>query len=272
MPTVIPSSDLDDICDFLEYEAFLKGECSLSSVITEDDDDNERLSSIKALLEHRLNLYNPYAPFEIKRGKIKSKFKTDISKEKNLHYLFCLHYSLNGAPKVSRDISTLFENIVDNSLKQYLQTSSSILTSFGDTDSNIESKIRHMLNETNEKMGDLSLIPRFAKDGGVDIVTYKSLDKRGNQIIILTDATLGKRSWKEKVVAVKVNLWTKYIHFHVNPITCLALARIIPTEVFFETSANNGLLFDRSRIVGLYTPSDPLTQILQNWKTSVCDS
>ena len=114
-------------------------------------------------------------------------------------------------------------------------------------------------------------MPAHAKDGGIDIVTYKPLDERGNQIIVLTDATIGK-NWKEKHVYSKIQHWGQYIHFKNNPITCLAIAGIIPTENFHSASRDNGLLFDRTRIMGYYVPQDKIQEDLEHWRTQLCIS
>lgn len=275
MKRSLPSNNKYDICDFLEYYTFIDGECDIEEYYyssEEDDDyDSTQIDDIKSMLNRRLKLYYPYMPFRIHRNKIISMFSTDDLKNKNLHYLFCLYYSLYGGGKLSRKESTLFEIIVDVALKSYLNTQHSILTSFGDNELTIKEKIHELLNNTNELIGDLNLMPSHAKDGGIDIVTFKPLDDRGNQIIVLTDATLGK-NWGEKKVLSKLKHWLQYIHFKTEPLTCLALARIVPTERFHYASCDNGLLFDRTRIVSFYVPKNEIEQELSIWRAEICVS
>lgn len=277
--TTLSSSDISSICDYIEYTAFLKGQCGIDSYYTDDDnaDDEEASSStsqrkdIKTSLLQRLKLYGSYKPYKLKGDTVISNFDNDSLRQQNLHYLFCLYYSLNGGYQSTRDITTLFERIVESAIKNYLNTPCSILTSFGNNDQTIKEKIHKLVQETKESIGDLSLMPAHAKDGGIDIVTYKPLDERGNQIIVLTDATIGK-NWKEKHVYSKIQHWGQYIHFKNNPITCLAIAGIIPTENFHSASRDNGLLFDRTRIMGYYVPQDKIQEDLEHWRTQLCIS
>lgn len=275
----LPSNDRSIICDYIEYAAFIQGECSIDSYYEEEDnsDDNDESAStsqkkdIKDSLRQRLKLYGSYSPYRITENTVISNFDNDDLRKQNLHYLFCLHYSLLGGYKASREVSTLFERIVESAIKNYLNTSYSILTSFGNNELTIKEKIHKMVQDTKEVVGDLSLMPVHAKDGGIDIVTYKPLDERGNQIIVLTDATIGK-NWKEKNVYSKIKHWEQYVHFKNDPITCLAIVGIIPTENFHSASRDNGLLFDRTRIMGYYVPQDKIQEDLEIWRTLICIS
>lgn len=275
----LPSNNRSAICDYIEYTAFLRGKCSIDSYYIEDDnldDDDEssgtsQQNDIKDSLQRRLNLYGSYKPYRITGYTVVSNFDNEDLQKHNLHYLFCLHYSLLGGYQASREVTTLFERIVESAIKNYLNTSYSILTSFGNNEMTIKEKIKAFAYDANEMLVDLSLMPANAKDGGIDIVTYKPLDERGNQIIVLTDATIGK-NWQEKNVYSKIKHWEQYVHFKNDPITCLAIAGIIPTENFHYASRNNGLLFDRTRIMGYYVSQDQIQKDLENWRTQACIS
>lgn len=267
MTRSLPSNNKSDICDYLEYCAFLEGECNIEEYYTSEDDDSEdsnQIKDVKRILQDRLHLYAPYAPFRIDRNRIISTYQDEAQRLCELHYIFCVYYSLYGAQGVKRDDSTLFEQIVDIALKEYLHTSQSILTSFGNNEQTIKEKIHEFLRMTNEMLGDLSLMPSHAKDGGIDIITFKPLDNRGNQIIVMTDATLGKK-WTEKRVASKLAHWVQYIHFKAKPVPCLALTKIIPIEKFHDASVDNGLLFDRTRIVRNYSQNTSIQDKLKIW-------
>lgn len=277
MNAIIPSSNQSDICDYIEYYAFLYGECNIDIFYASDETNDEeenyktKIRDIHKILQNRLSLYNPFSPFKIQRNKIVSCFNTIELRTNNLHYLFCLHYSLYGGSQLTRAISTLFEYIVDSALKKYLNTPYSIMTSFGENEQSIKEKIHIFLQDTKERIGDLSLIPPHAKDGGIDIITFKPLDNRGNQIIILTDATLGK-NWQEKKVNSKLNHWNQYILFKTDPISCLAIAKIVPTERFHYASRDNGLLFDRARIMSNYSCQEAIQTDLEQWRSNLCVS
>lgn len=277
MNGILRSNSRYEICDNIEYQTFIKGSCNLSEYAGsyEGDDKEEendcQFLDILDILKNRLQLYEPYVPFHVEKNKIRSYFINDEMRKQNLYYLFCLFYSMNGGGNnLTRCESTLFEDIVDSALKTYLGTEYSVMTSFGDTELTIKEKIHHLLEKTNETIGNLETLPPHAKDGGIDVVTFKPLDNRGNQIMIFTDATLGK-NWKVKRVNSKLKHWKEYIHFKNDPITCLAVAKIIPQEEFHSASLDNGLLFDRARIVQNYQTRDDIQIRLNEWRTLKCD-
>jgi hypothetical protein len=249
---IINSSDtrLSSYCNFIEYNCFVNGEISFDEL--DINDYTSTLTNIIDELKRRLDLYDTFIPYEIKKNKIISKLP---NKEQYLYYFYCLYYSLKGGNSDSK-ITNIFEKISDLSLKNYFGTKSSIITSIGQHSGLLINKIDSITSKLFETIGNKEDIPPKAKDGSIDIITFKPIDKRGNQLICLTDATIGK-SWKDdKVVNIQLNKWKKIIHFKCEPTTCLSIVHVISREDFNTASDNNGLIFDRTRVVKYYYKSE----------------
>lgn len=263
-PKLVSSdTNISSYCDFIEYCCFAEDEIKFSDF--DINDSTPSLDDIKKELKTRLDLYSVFIPFEIKRHKIKSLLKT---KTDYLHYFYCLYYSLEGGTSV-RTVTNIFEKISDISLKNYFCTNNSITTSIGQNNVLLKNAIDDIRNKLGESKGSDEYIPSKAKDGGIDIITFKPIDNRGNQVICLTDATIGKNWRTEKNVISQLSSWTEFIHFKVTPITCLAIVHIVAPEDFHSSSKSNGLLFDRTRIMKFYDPNSTINTELINWQTSL---
>ena len=257
---IINSSDtkISSYCNFIEYNCFVNDEISFDEL--DISEYTSTLTSITDELKRRLDLYDTFSPYEIKKDKVISKLST---KETNLYYVYCLYYSLKGGNSDIK-ITNIFEKISDLSLKNYFGTKSSIITSIGQDSGLLINKIDSISDKLFETIGNKEDIPPKAKDGSVDIITFKPIDKRGNQLICLTDATIG-RNWKDdKVVNNQLNKWRDFIHFKNMPTTCLSIVHVISTEDFYLASKNNGLLFDRTRIVKYYYNSEFVNNIFDD--------
>ena len=259
----IPSSneDVSSYCNFIEYSCF----CYDYIEFSEFDTSELKLEDIKQELKRRLNLYGDFTPFEIKKDQIISLIN---KKEDFLQYFYCLYYSLKGGNSKSFN-TNIFELITDNSLKSYFNTSRSKITSIGLNSENLINCIDSIRMDLYEKKGSIEELSVHAKDGGIDIITYIPVDDRGNQIVCLTDATIGKNWRKEKKVTSKLNYWTKFIHFKVSPITCLSIVHITKDGEFFQASMDNGLIFDRARIMKFYRNDDNLKETLKGWLKTI---
>ena len=112
-------------------------------------------------------------------------------------------------------------------------------------------------------------LPAASNDRGVDVVGWKPLDRRGNQIIVFMQCAGGK-NWRSKTRDVIMRPWTqKYVGFHVEPTRAFATPIILSDpEDFEEVSLEGDLLFDRPRIYnhtfGLM-PSNALVIEISDW-------
>ncbi|WP_256007494.1 hypothetical protein [Pedobacter deserti] len=224
-----------------------------------------RLDDLIAELSRRLRLYGSFVPYKLEKNELISLLP---DKEENLHYFYCLYYAVKGGNSVAFN-TNIFELITDISLKNYFSTKTSKITSVGVTTTRLKASISVVRKTIKESKGNYSTIKAATKDGGIDIITYKALDDRGNQLVCLTDATIGKNWKREKKVIVKLSRWKDWIHFKVPPITCLSVVHVIDDVDFHSASRDNGLLFDRPRIMRNFTPEKRLTSTLKNWATTL---
>ena len=269
MRTTLPDSHLNTICDYAEYLSILEGEFDYNEIpLDENDKPVVEIADVISVLEERAKWYGSQVPFIVGKNKVERVINIDNLDNYN-HYLFCLYYALYGGAD-NKKASDIFELITDSALKKYVGTENSILTSFSvSSDRTMKEKIHTIIHETKENIGNIDYMPKKSKDGGIDIVTYKSLDNRGNQIIILTDATIGK-NWMNKCLAPKLESWREYIFFKVSPITCVSTVHVIDKDSIHNHSKGKGLLMDRTRIFRFYQVNDNLNTLLLNWKNEVC--
>lgn len=264
---ILTSSDtkVANYCNFIEYTCLTNGE-----ILYDEFDIGHSTSDLKSILDEltrRLVLYGDYKPYTILKDRIKSL----LNKNENLHYAYCLYYSLKGGTSDS-SITNIFEQITDISLKNYFSTDKSFITSIGMDRNILRNKIDDICSSINEDIGNKDHIPPQAKDGSIDIITYKPVDNRGNQLICLTDATIGK-NWKdEKMVNAQLDKWKQFVHFKAIPQTCLSIVHVITTEEFHHVCISNGLMFDRTRIIKYFFNSEFVSdtynqtiESLQSW-------
>ncbi|WMC07758.1 hypothetical protein [Elizabethkingia anophelis] len=263
-PVLVSSTSvLSSYCDFIEYCCFINNDMNFSEFDINDSSFTE--SDIIEELERRLLLYDSFQPYDIKKTKIVSLL---TEKEKYLHYLYCLYYALRGG--VSKvDITNIFETITDSCLKNYFNTDKSIIISIGQGKSLLKNKMAAIVDSLNETLGNCEEMPKSAKDGGIDIITFKPIDVRGNQFVCLTDATIGKNWKSEKIVKSKLDSWKEYIFFKVCPYTCLSIVHIVEPEEFHTASKNNGMIFDRARIMKYYKEESNIVNQLIVWSNSL---
>src|SRR5690606_5181411 len=146
----------------------------------EFDTDETRLQLHDVIdeLKRRLDLYGTFVPYEIQKKRVVSKIDDKMG---NLHYFYCLYYSIKGGSS-DRNVSNLFEEITDVCLLKYFGTDKSHLTSIGQNNSNLKKAIEQIPAIINEKKGSFEEVAIQAKDGGIDIITFKPLDNRSNKL------------------------------------------------------------------------------------------
>lgn len=259
LPVLVSSSDnLNSYCNFIEYSCFINETMLFSEF---DLTDGLDIKDVTQELNRRLALYHNFMPYKVEKDKVES-LLTD--KKDNLHYFYCLYFSVKGGTSDTGH-TNVFEMITDSSLKNYFGTDYSYITSIGQNSENLKKAIDKIKNALLEKKGSYDDIGVQAKDGGIDIITYKPVDNRGNQVVCLTDATVGKNWKREKKVISKLRYWEDYIHFKLTPLTCLSIVHIVSDSEFYSASRDNGLLFDRARIMRYYQSNVTITATLTNW-------
>lgn len=261
MPFPILQSADDSVgpyCNFIEYV------CFTSDIMMFDEfdlADGLEIEDIIQELERRLELYGTFIPYSIEKKSIVSLLS---DKDSYLHYFYCLYYSIEGGTS-STTITNIFEHITDNSLKNYFCSNHSSITSTGQNPTNLRGSIEALRLQLNEGKGNYDDISVNAKDGGIDIVTFKPIDNRGNQVVCLTDATIGKHWKSTKTVISKLGYWKDFIHFKVTPLTCLSIVHVVEEGDFYKASRDNGLIFDRTRIMRYFTSDTVISTSLTTW-------
>lgn len=259
-PLIYSSNNrLSSYCDYIEYCCFTNDEIFFSEF--DINDTSFTLDDIKNELERRLDLYNPFIPFNIGRRSINSRLE---NKDEYYHYLYCLYYA-NVGGQTTIENTNIFERISDVCLKNYFNTDNSIVTSVGQNTLLLIDKINSIVEDLKEDVGNFQNMPPMAKDGGIDIITYKPFDIRGNQLVCLTDATIGKNWDSQKNVFSTLQMWQDYIHFKTCPLTCLSIVHIVEPEKFHSSSRMNGMIFDRARIMKYYMDNQDVKHELINW-------
>jgi hypothetical protein len=259
-PTVVSSTDdLNSYTNFIEYVVFTEDEMPFSDFNLSEK--GLKIEDIVQELNRRLNLYGNFKPYVVLRRKVKSNLS---KKENHLHYVYCLYYAIKGGNSNTAE-TNIFETITNVCLKNYFNTEDSLITSVGQSSSNLKGAIDTIRMALKEAIGNYDELSVHAKDGGIDIVTFKPMDRRGNQVICLTDATIGKNWISQKKVRSKLSYWSHYIHFKVTPITCLSVVHIVDESDFYKASNENGLIFDRARIMNNYKNDASITFDLTNW-------
>jgi hypothetical protein len=263
---LLVSSDtkLNSYCNYIEYCTFCNGDIFFDEFDT--DESGLQQDDVIAELGRRLVLYGTaFIPYVIRRDKVESLI---ADKDNYLHYFYCLYYAVKGGNSSAFN-TNIFEQITDNSLKNYFGTTNSTITSIGQSTSNLKGSIEAIRVSLMEVKGSYDDIRPQAKDGGIDIVTFKPLDNRGNQIVCLTDATIGKNWRDQKQVVTKLRYWQDYIHFKVCPVTCLSIVHIVDEADFYQASRDNGLIFDRARIMKYFTSDNTVKTTLTAWHATL---
>jgi hypothetical protein len=142
-------------------------------------------------------------------------------------------------------MAKLFERITRCAVEHYLGGAATI---FGwDGTGDIGARVEHLANTLGEQF---AIAPRARyKDRGVDVVGWRSFDKRSGQLVLLTQCAAGF-NWISKS-AVPHRAWEQYIHWAAQPNLALAIPSIVPADDWHDRCLDLGVLFDRARLMNL---------------------
>lgn len=168
----------------------------------------------------------------------------------NIEYIVCLILSLFGVPEEFQNGPKLFERLSAEVIKRYLNGEVFI---FGwppleDTPSSIAERVKSACDCLQENFVE-SPAARY-NDRGVDLISWiPFLDSRSSQCVILAQCASGT-NWKEHA-PLPMKSWEQYIHWACNPIEAFFVPCIVPDKLWHDVSKDNGVLFDRIRIMNL---------------------
>lgn len=250
-----PDADsVDAIADWVELfvlrEEKTVGKGYISSVLRSEvgEIQEERVDSAMTELERRSNLYGPNPPFEVIGNTVKPRYKFEDVPE----YALCLIFSLYGASEKSNKGTKLFERLCHLALKNYLG-GEAVTLGFPE-EKTLTDSVTDLLSTLNELPGGTKPRSR-AKDRGVDVVAWKSHgDNRSSQVVVLLQCGAGV-NWRNKK-QIPSHAWAGYIHWGVDPIPGIGIAKIIDEDKWNEVVDEYSLILDRARIYrSLYSVS-----------------
>jgi hypothetical protein len=249
-----------------KLETWANDLCQLSPV---------QVASGLAVMERRSKILNEKYPFEL------NDFAVVYNAEAALGpYTYLLSISRpsyvakwqNASP--TQEDSDLFENFVAEVMENYLGKDSSAIP-FGwpskvGRPQDFNSAVIWLANKMGIEAGTAFRPPR-RKDGGVDVVAWKSFkDRRTGFPMFLVQCTLQKE-FVSKSRDIDLRLWSGWLEIDRDPITVLAVPKTIPAgEQWNEISANS-ILMERLRLTEYSNNSladevlEVLKQTVQSW-------
>lgn len=251
-------TDWVELCITLTVDDISKTEVAAAiRSSTGDEPSNAFISDVWAELRRRLELYGSRPPYTV----------TDLqvlpltSFEANPCYVFCLVLSLEGNPVQPTVTGKLFERLCNEALKSYLDGETLTFGYPGTV------TVQHLCQLTGERFKQE--LPAAANDKGLDVVGWKPLDRRGNQIIIFMQCAGGK-NWRSKTGDVVMRAWAEeYVGFHAKPTRAFSTPIVISNlDEFKQVSWETDLLFDRPRIYNhthALMSSDDLVCEISDW-------
>jgi hypothetical protein len=98
--------------------------------------------------------------------------------------------------------------------------------------------------------------PPYAKDGGVDVVAWRSFpDGRSGFPVLLAQVTLEK-DYVHKAADVDVRVWSGWLALDHDPATALAIPDVVATGEDWNSLAARTVVLDRLRLSSLLDGSD----------------
>lgn len=203
------------------------------------------------------------SPFEVHERMVEP--NEELQVQDSPEYLVCLILSLFGVH--DQDSPKLFERLTCRAIEKYLSGEAFVLgwpTAAGEPVS-IQQKCMDVAKRLNERFVE-SPDARY-KDRGVDVVGWKPFgEKRSGQIVVLLQCAAG-HNWAAKR-SVPLGAWEQFIHWAYNPIKAFAVPGIVSQRDWHDKSRDNGIIFDRIRIINLLADGmgdSELSATLQDW-------
>jgi hypothetical protein len=245
----LDTTSVHSLADWVEYLAIYENKpVSKARITTYLDKDSvevgeEMIESVINEMDRRSSLYGNASPFTVDKGVIKPKAKWSETPELTM----CLIFSLRGVKKKKGkdDGAKLFERLSKEAIHAYLGGEAKVIGF--PNDRKLKEQIQDIAVTMCEEKGHDCPRPK-AKDGGVDIIAWKSHgDRRPNQIILLIQCGAGS-NWSSKQ-EIPVRTWKdRFFHFSATPIQGIAIPHIVQGDDFKDVQDRYNLIFDRVRI------------------------
>ena len=125
---------------------------------------------------------------------------------------------------------------------------------------------------TGEHRGPRDPLLPVRKDAGVDVISWRPLDSRPGQVILLVQCAAGEK-WHDKTNDINLDVWKKLVDFAANPVKALAFPSVYITSTaeqekrWIAYSWAGGILLDRLRIASWFPRStrSPIWSEMSAW-------
>lgn len=235
---------------------------STDEVGSDKSDDNDKLLAkcieIFQVNKDRSQYFNADYPFELDELNNYIKLKSDLTDKQLLYIKLLLASNLNNFPKLESILTTDFEKLSSEVLKQFFPNS--IVREFGKNSTfkgNTETKIKALSKELNLKTRDeeIKKLPATAsQEKGLDLIAFIPFkDKITSMLILLAQCACGKH-WPSKTN--ETSNYESYLDFYkLKPIHSMMIPYCISNELdngFYQSeSLTEKLVFERRRMIEL---------------------
>jgi hypothetical protein len=258
---------VSEMLDRLKDEGIIKQTEDIENQAKINDDDEVFVRNVFLLLSQRSASFNDDYPFQIISEKLT--LKANLTEKQKIYIFLLLASNLNLFKDFQADITSEFEKISQEALKNYLPNFA-IVKSFG---KNSEfsgyacDKVRQLAEAMNLPVNEVYLKTVSAggtQDLGLDIVGWLPLkDNIGNYISIFGQCACGKE-WNKKLSETR--RYNRFLNFYLSEILH---SLFIPyslinynNSTFYEHHefGESILLFERKRILSLIEDEDILNE------------
>lgn len=154
--------------------------------------------------------------------------------------------------------SKLFERVVTASMTGYLGNAADIGAPRQNGVPRSFGKCLDYISElTKEHRAPNDPLLPSRKDAGVDVISWRPLDARPGQVIVLVQCAAGE-TWAGKGKEIDIGEWKKLVNFAADPVKALAFPNVYKTSTVEDEdrwvaySWTGGILLDRLRIANWF--------------------
>lgn len=108
------------------------------------------------------------------------------------------------------------------------------------------------------------------KDGGLDVVVVRRFpDRKAGQLIGMGQCASGRSDWEDKLTSLDPDKFTKLFFSRepaVDPVRLFFVPHRVPSERWWETAVNAGVLFDRCRMAHVVRDLGGSTTAWADWR------
>ncbi len=295
-----PKADINEIADFVEVQCLKKSNVSAREIfssldiltdehyengVPEDDELEHIIDDTFAEIERRSQFCGTRYPFELRPHGHVAGINPSVDETILAVYSFLLFATRldMGSQRIIKGIdgALLFEELAEYVGKNYFgERAESFLFGTASQEENFGKKIESLTKQLGEGVGLTKrkhTSQKSTKDGGVDVVVWKSFaDGSYGKLIGFGQCKTGTY-WKESLTIVRPDSfckkWFKQLPA-IEPIRLFFISESILRHLWYEHTTDCGILFDRCRIMDYlpaHLPPSFLTKA-KEWTNAVVES